>query len=475
MLTQLLAVSTGLSIFLMIIFLLVVGAASSLLFIGIRKDHKRYLLSRYKLKDLKREEFEALVKDMIEGEDASSFSVIVVEFNDAKEFRDNYGEEYYAWALGTIRERIASALPKGSKVCLFAYDSYAFVIEGELSEEELSEYAAKCITKGYAPVPCGRKKKQKELPDLVIGAASYSVGDVEMKTADFLRNLEVAVAVSGREGLNDFVIFTPDLLRSYADYHYYRELKDAINAKEFTLHFQPIYNLYEGSPIAYEAMLRWNHGEFGSLRPEKFIHVIDRSGDINWVGLWAYEQLVIEFRNFMKMHPDSRIAFSMNLTVRQLSDPKICDELYRIATKYGVPPEGICFEVPEVAVLGRNAIIAETIEKITQCGFLIALDDFGLEPNAIKRISENRVFDWVKLDKKFALKVQDGEPDIKNMQALLDLGRANNFLVIAQDIKDAMTEEFIKRMGIFCGQGYHLGTPQPFEKYSHQAESVVVK
>lgn len=459
----------------MILFLLAVPAASYFLFLDIRKEHKRARLSRYKLKDLKRERFDALLKEMIEGDDARSFSVIVVEYNTAKEFKENYGEECYAWVLGTIRERIASILPKGSKVCLYDYDTYAFLLEGELTEEELGDYAAKCITKGYAPVAYGKKKGQKELPDLVIGAAAYNVNDVDVSVDDFLRRLEIALAVSGREGINDFVVYTPELLNECPDYQYYRELKDAINAEEFTLYFQPIYNLYENEPIAYEAMLRWNHSEHGALSYEKFIHAIERSGDIDWVELWAYEQMVIEFKNFIRLHPDSRIAFSINLSDRQLSDPKICDELFRIATKYGVPPAGICFEVGESAVLGRNAIVAETIEKLTQCGFMTAVDNFGLEANAVMKIGERRVFDWVKLDKRFTSKVQDGEPDIKNVQMLLDFARGSNFLVIAQDVKDGLTEEFIKRIGIFCGQGYHLGKPEPFEKYSHQAEAVVVK
>lgn len=467
--------STVLKIILLLIFLAAVGVASFYLFLGIRRDHNRFIYGRRRLKDTKREEFDGLLKERIEGDAARSFSVIFIEFNAAKQFKDNYGENYYAWALGSIRERIASVLPKGSKVCLYEYDTYAFVIDKDLTHEELEDYAARCISKAHVPVPCGRRKKQKDTPDLIIGAASYDVNDIDMTVEELLRNIEVSLAVSGRNGLNDFVVFTPELLTDFADYHYYRELKDAINANEFTLFFQPVCNLFDGDTIAYEAMLRWNHNELGELLPEQFVHVLERSGDVGWVGLWAYEQLIIEFRKFGKLHPGSRIAFSMNLSIRQLSDPKICDELHRIAAKYGVPAEGICFEVPESAILGRNVMLSENIEKLVQCGFMIAMDDFGLEAGAVAKLGERRMFDWVKLDKRFTQSVQTGEPDIKNMQALLEFARGGNFLVIAQDIKDALTEEFVKRIGVFCGQGHHLGDPQPFEKYANRAESVIVK
>lgn len=467
--------SPVLKIILLIIFLIAIAAASFFLFLGIRRDHRRNLYARRRLKDTKREEFNELLKVRIEGEAARPFSVIFVEFNAAKEFKDYFGEDRYAWALGSVRERVASVLPKGSKVCLYEYDTYAFVVDGELSREELSDYAAKCISKAHTPVSCGRGRKQTVVPDFVVGAAAYDVNDVDMTVKDFLRNVEVALAVSGRTGLNEFVIFTPEFLENYEDFHYYRELKDAINANEFTIYFQPIFNLLAGETIAYEAMLRWNHSEFGALSPEKFIRVIERSRDINWVGLWAYEQIIIEFKKFRKLHPDSKIAFSMNLTIRQLSNKKICDELYKIADKYGVPVGGVCFEIAESAILGRNVLVAENIEKLTQCGFMIALDNFGLETNAVMRLGERRMFDWVKLDKRFTESVQDGEPDIKNVRTLLELSHSGNFLVVAQDIQDALTEEFIKRIGIFCGQGYHLGKPQPFENYSNRADTVVVK
>ncbi len=467
--------STGLKIVLLIIFLAAAVVASFYLFLGIRKDHNRFLYARRRLKDAKREEFDGFLKERIEGEAARAFSVIFVEFNAAKEFKDNYGENYYAWALGSIRERIASVLPKGSKVCLYEYDTYAFMIDKELSQEELAELAAQCISKAHVPVPCGRRKKQRDIPDLIIGAELYDVDDVDMTVEEFLRNIEITLAVSGRKGLNDFTVFTKQLLENSADYHYYRELKDAINANEFTLYFQPICNLFEGDVIAYEAMLRWNHNELGALLPENFIHVIERSGDAGWVGRWAYEQMIIGYRNFLKMHPNTRIAFSMNLSIRQLSDPKICDELYKIAVKYGVPVEGVCFEIPESAILGRNVMLAENIEKLVQCGFMLAADGFGLEPNAVARLGERRMFDWVKLNERFTHTVQNGDPDIKNMQALLEFARLGNFLVIAQDIKDAMTEEFVRRIGIFCGQGHHLGDPQPIEKYLNRAETVIVK
>ncbi len=474
MLGQLLAMSTGLKIFLMILFTLALLPAIYFLFLGIRKDHRKFINARNKLKDIKPEELEELIKKKIESDDAVRFALIFVEFISAKEFEETYGEDYYAGALGMMRERVTSVLPKNSKVCLYKYDTYAFMLENDIPMDQLKEYAALCLTKAHMHVPCGRGKRTQE-PDISVGAARFETDEENMTMEDLMRNTEVALAASRRAGINHLAVFVPELLESNADYRYYREIKDAINAGEFALYFQPIFNLFEGDTIAYEATIHWDHGDFGTLSPEKFLHVIEKSGDINWVGLWAYEQLLIEYRKYLKLHPHSRIAFSMNLTNRQITDPKICDELNRITKKYNIDPSYICFEVGEMAVLERIPVVAENLEKLVQCGFMTAVDDFGLETNGVTKLGEQRMFDWVKLDKSFTEKVKQGDPDIKNMQQLLESSRANSVFVMAQGIDDGMTEEFIKRIGIFCGQGYHLGKSEPFERYLHQAEVVTKK
>ena len=465
--------SLGLKITLMILFLLVVCVAIFFLYLGIRRDHKRYQYERSRLKDFKKEDFEASLKEMLVGETPKAFSLIFAQFNAAKEFKDHYGEVSYAWALGTIRERISSVLPRGSKICLYEYDTYAFLLEGEYSDEQLGNYAAQCITKAHMPIAGGLRKKKYESPDLILGAASFH-GKEPLGLEVFLQKIEAALAVSGRGGVNDFVIFTPELFANNADYNYYRELKNAINANELTLRFQPIRNLLNGNAIAYEGMLSWNHSEFGPLRPEKFIHVMERSGDMNWVGLWAFEQLVIAYKKFLQLHPQSTVIFSMNLTLGQLSDAGISDELFKITSKYGVPSYAICFEVGETAILARDLAARENIEKLSQCGFLLAIDNFIVDDSTVSRIGFRKAFSWVKLDKRYTAAVQEGTPDIKNTQELLELSRENKVAVIAQDIQDSITEEFIKRIGIFCGQGYALGKAEPIEKYLEQTQTSVV-
>ena len=472
MLSQLLALSLGLKIFLLIVFLIVTSALLYLLFLGIKKDHKRYKYERARLKDLKKEDFAALLKEYVEGETPKACSLIFVQINAAKEYRDRRGEAGYAWALGYTRERISSVLPKSSKVSLYEYDTYAFLLEGEYTAEQLNDYAAKCILKAHAPVVIGPRKKKAEAVDVMLGVASFHPSE-QIKTDEVLKRIEVALAVSGRIGLNDFAVYSPDLIVYEATYHYYRALKEAINENEISLRFQPIRHLFNGNAIAYEASFSWVRPEIGPVRPEKFLHIIEQSGDINWLGLWAYEQMLIAYKRFLAAHPDSKVIFSINLTPAQLANPDICDELYKLNEKYEVPTYVICFEVGEVAILGRDLMARESIEKLSQCGYLLALDSVMVDDSTVSRIELRKAFNWVKLDKRYTLSVQEAIPDIKNTQKLLELAHENKFVVIAQDIKDSMTEAFIKRLGIFCGQGYCLGKPEPIEKYLEPTESSI--
>ena len=470
--TSLLAISFGLKIFLLIAFLLLAIAVCFFLLVGIRKDHKRYKYSRYQLKDLERREFDVLIKERIEGETPKACSIVFVQFSGAKEYRDRHGDDVYAWVMGAIRERAASIFPRSGKVCLYEYDTYAFLLEGERTDDQLNEYLTQCIAKAHLPIPYGLRKKA-ELPDLILGAASFYPDD-KCTAKELLRNVEIALAVSGRGGANNFEIFSPDLLANNSDYHYYRELKDAINANELSLRFQPIRNLLNGDTLAYETTLHWEHGESGEIQPDKLVHVLERTDDLHWVGLWAYEQMLVAYKKYLNLHPASKIIFSINLSMGQLSDPSISEELYKITAKYGVQPYCVCFEVAEGALLGRNLAVRENLEKLSQCGYLLAIDNFVVDEKSVEQVILRKMYHWVKLDKRFTADVESGDPDIKDIHALLEFSREEKVAIIAQGIKNGLTEVFLKRIGIFCGQGNCLGKAEPIENYLGSTETTVV-
>ncbi|MFQ7034462.1 MAG: EAL domain-containing protein [Candidatus Borkfalkia sp.] len=465
MIRQLLAgaeLKPGVAILLVVLFVLVAAAAMFFLYRGIRKDRNRYIADKLKIGELNKDSFDDLILRRFHSAGKNThFSVFFIEINDAKNIRESFGEKQFAGAVNTLVERLYRILPKGSKVCLYEYDLLAVLVDEDLDKKALSDLASFCLLEGRKPVSLITRVRL-EL-DLSIGVNSYNAFSANFNA--FKQNLELALAVSKRNGLNKYTIYSSEISNSESEeYKYYQEIKSAIEANEFTLYYQPVYDLKNNVIFAYESLLRWNHKTLGVLAPGKFLNILEQSGDINWVGAWAFEQLLIAQQRYKQKNPDKNVTFSMNLSPKQLMNPNLTDDFRRVLKKYKVPANEVCMEIVEFAMFDKMPEVHENIQKLVQCGFQIALDDFGLEMSSLKRL-ENLQVNWVKLDRSFIDEAKDDLLIGGVANSLVGYAEKNDFRIIAEGIEDDVTLDFIKELSIPYGQGYYFGKPKAPAEY----------
>ncbi|MDE7084516.1 MAG: EAL domain-containing protein, partial [Clostridia bacterium] len=239
-----------------------------------------------------------------------------------------------------------------------------------------------------------------------LGIASNN--EFSADAVSMLQNIELALVTARKGGLNKFVIYSEELAETQTEeYKHYQEIKTAIAEHQFTLFYQPIYDVNKNKPIAYESLVRWMHPTLGILTPFKFLPIMEQTGDINWIGSWAFEQLLRTQTKHYKEHPeDSELIFSLNLSPKQLMYPHLAEEFRKIYKRFKIPAKNICMEIVEFSMFDKVPEVSSNILKLTQMGFRIAVDDFGLEMSSLKTL-EGLQFDWVKLDRKFIEQAQD--------------------------------------------------------------------
>ncbi len=460
---QTLALKPGVSIFLTILILLLSGAAIFFLFLGVRKDRARYISGKLKTGTLDKEGFdEYLKKRFASATKHTHFTVFYVEINDAKPLQDSFGLKQYQNAVATLEDRFYKLFPRGSRICRYEYDALVIFCDEDLGKKEVSDIASFALVEGHKPI--GLVTRVRVELDLNMGIASFSAFNAEYE--GFKQSLQLALATSKRSGLNKFTIYSSDLMGSDTEeYQYYQEIKSAIEAEEFTLYYQPIVDLQTSKPVGYETLLRWNHKTLGVLSPAKFLTIIEQSGDINWVGTWAFEKMVSTYASHRETNISNGIVFSMNLSPKQLMNPKLVDDFRRILHKYRVDPSEICLEIVEFAMFDKVPQVKDNIQHLTQSGFKMAIDDFGLEMSSLKML-ENLQVDYVKLDKSFVDQSQDDFLIGGVVDTLVGFAEQKNFRIVAEGVEDDVTLEFLKERKIHCGQGYFFGKPQPPEEYN---------
>lgn len=454
----------GVYILLVVLFFLFCIGASIFLFFGIRKDRNRLIAEKYKIKELDRLGFEELLKHKYEiNRGDLHFSVILIQIDGMADMKLSLGERQVKKITQMLRERIMRVIPRGSKVCDYDDECLAVYIEEHMDNTGLTNIATVTISECNKPVTLLTRAKLNINVNLGIASNNEFSADA----VALLQNIELALVTAKKDGLNKFVIYSEVLAETQTDeYKQYQDIKTAIAEHQFTLFYQPIYDLNRNKAIAYESLVRWQHPTLGVLTPVKFLPIMEQTGDINWIGSWAFEEMLRMQTKHYKDHPeDSELIFSLNLSPKQLMYPHLAEEFRKIYKRFKIPAKNICMEIVEFAMFDKVPEVSSNILKLTQMGFKIAVDDFGLEMSSLKTL-EGLQFDWVKLDRKFIEQAQDDFLIGGLVETLVGFAERKDFAIVAEGVEDDVILDYIKGLKIGYGQGYHYGKPQPPEEYN---------
>lgn len=433
------------------------------LILGIKRDRNRLIAEKYKIKELDRIGFEDMLRHKYEIAKADThFTVMIVRFEGLDQLKSSLGERQVKKIAATLRERIIKVIPQGSKICDYDDSAIALFIEELMDNKGLANVALSVITECNRPVTLLTRTKMTV--NVNVGIASNN--EFSPDAATLLQNTELAAINSAKGGFNKYEIYSEQLAETQTEeYKQYQEIKEAIKGHQFTVYYQPIVNLDTGKVMAYESLVRWEHPSLGLLTPAKFLPIMEQTGDINWIGVWAFEELLKMQTAHYKNHPDDRdLIFTLNLSPKQLMYPHLAEEFRKVYKRYKIPAANICMEIVEFAMFDKVPEVSSNILKLTQMGFKIAVDDFGLEMSSLKML-EGLAFDWIKLDRKFIEQAQDDFLIGGLVETLVGFASHKQFIIVAEGVEDEVIQEYVKGLKIGYGQGYYYGKPQPPETY----------
>ena len=454
----------GVYILLVVLFFLFCIGASVLLFFGIRRDRNRLIAEKYKIRELDRLGFEEMLKHKFEtAREDTHFSVMLIRIDGMTDMKTSLGERQVKKITQTLRERIVRVIPHGSKICDYDDECLAVYIEEHMDNIGLTNVAMVTISECNKPVTLLTRAKL----NINVNLGITSNNEFSSDAVSMLQNTELAVVTAKKGGFNKFVIYSEELAETQTDeYRQYQEIKTAISEHQFTLFYQPIYDVNKNKVVAYESLVRWVHPTLGVLTPYKFLPIMEQTGDINWIGTWAFEELLRTQTKYYKDHPENEdMIFSFNLSPKQLMYPHLAEEFRKIYKNFKIPAKNICMEIVEFSMFDKVPEVSSNILKLTQMGFKIAVDDFGLEMSSLKTL-EDLKFDFVKLDRKFIEQAQDDFLIGGVVETLVGFAERKNFGVVAEGVEDEVILDYIKGLKIGYGQGYYYGKPKAPEEYN---------
>lgn len=234
------------------------------------------------------------------------------------------------------------------------------------------------------------------------------------------------------------------------------ELRTALDRGELEVRLQPIEEIESGAIAGYEALVRWRHPERGWVSPDEFIRLAEETSLILPVGDYILVRVCDMLVEFQRRGIKPLPFIALNVSARQLDDPRLVERMLAELGKRGLKPERLKVEITESLVLDQNRV-ADLLARCHAAGMHVALDDFGTGYSNLGPLL-TLDFDQIKLDKRFvdALETPRG---VAMVGVIVAMARALNCNLVAEGVEKREQREILHRLGCRFAQGWLVGKP----------------
>lgn len=274
-----------------------------------------------------------------------------------------------------------------------------------------------------------------------------------------LSHADIACNIAKKQGRNCFHVYDPankQLDGMAKDMGWASRVKNAYENDHFSLVYQPIVSINDGSIEDYEVLLRMNLDDGQLILPGGFIPAAERFGLINNVDRWTVSHAM---HALVKLHEKNKnINFAINLSGRAFEDKELLPLIQGILDNTGLEPTSLTFEITETAAIANISAAKIFIADLKDMGCQFALDDFGTGFCSFAYL-KNLPVDKLKIDGSFVQNLDTSKVDRAMVQSMNQIAHALDKKTIAEFVQNENTLNILRDYGVDFAQGYHLGKP----------------
>ncbi|MCC9597287.1 MULTISPECIES: bifunctional diguanylate cyclase/phosphodiesterase [unclassified Rubrivivax] len=308
----------------------------------------------------------------------------------------------------------------------------------------------------------GAPPAQPLLLSASVGIAMFP-GDAQ-DVAGLMRCAELAARAARAAGGAQHAFFDAELnARSRARALLEAELRQALEAGQFVLHYQPKVDVRSGRIVGAEALVRWQHPGRGLVEPGRFIPLAEEIGLI----LALTEQVLQAACSSLRRWADAGrrpLPLSVNLPASSLADRRLPGRLGELMRAHGLPPSSLVLELTETMLMHDVDAAIEVLGELKARGFGLSLDDFGTGYSSLSHLKRLPMSE-LKIDRAFVTDVAQGGPDAALAVAIITLGKELGLQVVAEGVETPAQSAFLKARGCTLQQGYLFSRPLPREDF----------
>ncbi|MFP3905956.1 MAG: putative bifunctional diguanylate cyclase/phosphodiesterase [Acidimicrobiales bacterium] len=381
-------------------------------------------------------------------------TVMFCDLDGFKEVNERLGQHAGDDLLRETAARVSAQVRPDDTVARLGSDEFAILFDAVGAVDPTTEEAVERVATTLA---------QPFEMDASLVSLSASIGvagaDRTMTSDELLHNADLALYRAKQEGGGRRVTYTHTMGEEATNRRQLEaDLHSAVANDELVLHYQPLVDLATGSLRGFEALVRWNHPRRGLLMPGDFIAIAEDSGLIIDIGNWVLRTACTTAATWAQQFPDrAGLEMSVNLSARQLADPRLTRRVLTALDHSGMDPELLVLELTESVLVDQPAEANAHLQALSGIGIRIAIDDFGTGYSSLAYLQQFTV-DIIKIDRGYVASIEGGAlPPL--VQGMLDLSRSLGAACIAEGIEELHQGQALVRSGCPTGQGYLFSRP----------------
>jgi diguanylate cyclase (GGDEF)-like protein/PAS domain S-box-containing protein len=401
---------------------------------------------------------------MFAREGADTVPAATVLFLDLDRFKfvnDSLGHRAGDHLLKVVARRLESCIREDDVFARVGGDEFAILLTGDERSSLAIDLAQRIVSQLSLPVVIDG---QNIFTSCSLGIVTADVS--HQSPEDLLRDADVAMYAAKKQGRGRWTIFDASMRKAAVDALLMQNaLKQAIARDEFSVVYQPIYNVKTGEISGVEALVRWLHPELGHVPPDVFISVAEDNGVIHELGHWVMRQACSELQRWKLEFPSMRLHLNVNVSGTELNRPGYVSQVSDILASSGVAAHDLQIEITESVFLHEPEATAEVLEGLRALGIRVAMDDFGTGYSSLGYI-DRYAFDAIKIDRSFVSRMMSFDRSDAIVRSILSLGRTLDLDITAEGIETMAQLQRLKEMDCPFVQGYLLSPPVRAEEVS---------
>jgi len=391
----------------------------------------------------------------------NSVAIMCVGLDGFKGVNERYTYQTGDWLLNAFAQRIATHFADDIK--LFARlggDQFVVLqsnVEHPYQSASLAQNILKVLDLPFVLVPSVDVGEVKICLSATIGITLYP--DDADDAENLLQKAEQTMMLAKSGARNRYQFYIASIDREMRKRRQLEsDLKEAISKGQMNVVYQPQVCYSTGKVFGAEALLRWQHPEYGWIAPDIFIPLAEQSGSIVAIGGWVLEQVCQQLTVWLQEERLQGFKVAVNLSTVQLHHSSLAIQVARLLEVHQLPAGCLEVEVTETSLMQDVNTAKRNLQALRNVAVSIAIDDFGTGYSSLSYL-KSMPLDKIKIDRSFVQDALTSEDDATIVRTIIQLGHSLGLKVLAEGIETKEMEDFVVSLGCDEGQGYYYSKP----------------